>query len=236
MIRVVLLLLIALATLLPSGQVRAQVVDSSASARGTERAEATLDSLRADPALRYEVDPEQPTSLWDRFWSGIGQILRQIFGGNAGYFTRPILYGLMGLLLVWVIVLIARSDVRVLRRGGAAGGARGTGILPDDITREDYAALARQAEARGELRDALRWRFLDVLQRLDATGRSAYRPDKTHDAYAADLSGADQAPFLRVARSFERVWYGGYEVDASAYPAVREAALGIASASNPQTA
>ncbi len=239
MSRISVLLLIAAWAFAPPNSASAQAADSVAQARASgpyASAEATLDSLRSDPALRYEVDPESSDSLWSRFWRGIERILGRIFDGNAGYFTRPVLYSMMGLLLVWAIVLVARSDVRVLRRGTTSARASGGSVLPDDITREDYARLAQSAEERGELREALRYRFLHVLQRLDATGRSGYRPDKTHEAYAADLPADDRAPFFAVARPFERVWYGGYAIDEARYPAVREAALGLVGALKPQPA
>lgn len=190
---------------------------------GYAEAEATLDRLRDDPNLVYRAEEVQESeSILSRLWRGVLRLLHRVFGGQAGYITRPVLGVVLGAVVLWVIVLIARSDVRILSRGSGRLGVKGQ-LLPDDITAMDYARLASDAEAQGDVRAALRWRFLHVLQHLNATGQSAYRPDKTHAEHAAALSPHVRAPFQLLARVFERTWYGGYDLLASAYAPARDA-------------
>ncbi len=161
--------------------------DSVALSPGYADAEVTLELLRDDPNLAYRSEVQESESLLSRLWRGFMRLVERIFGGQAGFITRPVLAVVLGAVVLWVIVLIARSDVRVLARGPVRRGSKGQ-VLPDDISGVDYARLASAAEAEGDVRAALRWRFLLVLQHLDATGQSAYRPDKTHAEHASALA------------------------------------------------
>jgi len=81
--------------------------------------------------------------------------------------------------------------------------------------------LLRQAMAEGHHREAIRFRYLRVLQRLAADGVVVWQKHKTNRDYLAEVQRSGRAdlaaPFGEVTRLFAWVWYGEAPVDAVRY-------------------
>jgi hypothetical protein len=125
----------------------------------------------------------------------------------------PVLYALLGALVLLAAALIARGSIR--RTAAAAGRA----ARARSAAREDPADLEREADraaAAGEWETAVRLRFRAGLLRLDARDAIEYRPSMT----TGEVSRAIFSPaFDRVGADFDAIAYGGrpaHEADEAA--------------------
>ena len=175
---------------------------------------------RADPDFQYDTPQAQGPSLWERFWRWVGdKVFGPIAENTTWGFWQVVLAALAVGALGWVVARLLSAD------GGGVFGTSApsaTGLLLDveDIAAVDLGARLADALGRGDLRQAVRLRYLLVLQALDADGAVAWRRDKTNRQYVAEVNAhrADLAgPFRQVTRAFDAVWYGERAVPAGLY-------------------
>ena len=182
-----------------------------------------LDAYRADPDFQYHRTEARGPSLWQRFWTW----LSRLFGDSAGqappgfWTTVFVLLSVLG--LGWAVT-------RVLQAGGSGLFSRsdrapdGAPLLDvEDIAEVDLGTRLRTALAAGNHREAVRVRYLQTLQALDAAGVVAWRRDKTNRQYAAEVGAARPAladPFRDATRVFDAVWYGERPVSGALYARV----------------
>ncbi len=198
-----LVLMLALVSVVPVARGQEGVIDTTARVPRSV-SPAALDALRAEKAFVYRDAAEkvEGTSLWDALMRYLNSLL-SVASSPVG---RPLVYFLLGLLVLWGILKLLRIEPSAAFRRAAAQ-VRGTGGMPDDLSALDYRAEAQRARSRGDFRLAMRYLFLHVLQRLDEAGRIAYRPEKTNRAYLREMGAlrADVEPFVY---AFEVAWYG----------------------------
>ena len=186
-----------------------------------------LDELRADPDYRYDGDAQTAVSWDEQLRRWLMDRLRALFeGADEAQVSRVVnwvLYGLAALIVGWALLKLIRMDgTSPLARGGPAGAApddhADAGRPADDLTR-----LLDDAARGGRYREAVRWQYLRLLGTLGRAGLLDLQPSKTNRRYRADLAGHAFGPdFARASRLFDRVVYGGVEVDAARYAAVAE--------------
>ena len=85
----------------------------------------------------------------------------------------------------------------------------------DDIEQLQIADLLKQAIAAGNYRIAIRLQYLDLLKKLNATGRIVWMKDKTNRDYLSELF-AKSWNFEEVRRltlAYEQVWYGEHTLN-----------------------
>jgi hypothetical protein len=82
------------------------------------------------------------------------------------------------------------------------------------ITSSGYEKLINEAIFNKDFRSAIRYLYLQTLQRLSMSGFIQLSPDKTNYEYVKDLSGkVHQNEFASLTLSYEYVWYGKFDVD-----------------------
>ena len=179
-----------------------------------------VERYRADPDFQYDRPQARGPSLWDRLWSWLQ---RTLFGPVERYttvsFWEAVLVVGAVLALGWMVARLVGAD------GGGVFATRtrtGAGPLLDveDIAEVDLGARLAEALGRGDLREAVRVRYLLVLQALDASGALAWRRDKTNRQYVGEVAAARAdlaAPFRAATRAFDAVWYGERPVSAALY-------------------
>lgn len=96
-------------------------------------------------------------------------------------------------------------------------------IEPEDINTLKIDPLLAQALINKDFRLATRLRFLALLQSLNKKGFINWKRDKTNLNYKHQLEGKPvQLMFWQLCHSYERVWYGNYDLDEKAYQNVSE--------------
>ncbi|MEM0963810.1 MAG: DUF4129 domain-containing protein [Bacteroidota bacterium] len=180
-----------------------------------------IDRYRVDPDFQY-ADPEaEGASLWDQFWDWVARTFWSPIMESTTADGRQLVIVLLAVLgLGWAVA-------RLLRTGGVGGvfarseAAPAVGLLDvEDIAEVDLGSRLREALGVGDYREAVRVRYLSVLQALDETGALAWRQDKTNRQYVAEVAqGAPPlaGPFRQATRVFDAVWYGERPVSESRY-------------------
>lgn len=136
---------------------------------------AVLDSVFATRAYRWADEP-RPLGLLRRWWSELGDWLRELQAGNPVIFRLLVL----GLFLALVLIL-AHAAWRVWRTVRATVPPPGvTPIHPPEAHDADwYARAADRAAAEGRLAEALQLAFVAVALALDRQGLLQYHGSKT---------------------------------------------------------
>ena len=187
-----------------------------------------LDRLRADPDYQYSRDDVQAAVSWtSRFRRWLLDRLASLFdGADADAVSRTfnwVLYGLAALVLGWALLKLLKMDVaHPFARRDAAAPAEAD-LADAARPAADLTTLLADAARAGRYREAVRWHYLRLLGGLGRAGLLDLQPSKTNRRYRADLAGHALGPdFARASRLFDRVVYGGAELDAERYALVAE--------------
>ena len=182
----------------------------------------TLDAYRADPDFQYDDPQAAGPSLWDLFWDWVARTFLMPLAETTSVRGWVWFWTAVAVLLIgWVVVRLLQVEGGggVWTRRDADG--PGVGLLDvDDIADIDLGTRLREALAAGDLREAVRIRYLSLLQALDSAGALAWRRDKTNRQYAAEIAlsrPATAEAFRTATRVFEAVWYGERDVSGALY-------------------
>lgn len=78
----------------------------------------------------------------------------------------------------------------------------------------DYDKLITLAVSKGNYRAAVRYHYLQTLQKLTLKGIIQFAPDKTNYQYVNEMSGKlYKTAFASLTLHYEYVWYGEFEID-----------------------
>jgi hypothetical protein len=142
--------------------------------------------------------------------------LANLFSGNTGLF---LLWTIISLVAALVILMVVRNYQVKGKKIHAA--AADTPVTGDDIVHTNWANLQQQAMQRGEMKLAVRYSFMWLLQLLQERSMIDYRKDKTNYDYYRELAGtALSRDFRQLSARYEYVWYGQFTLtndDCSAY-------------------
>ncbi len=144
----------------------------------------------------------------------IGWLLKRLFrfaigGGETG---RVLVWVIVAVLLVWVVWMLLPV---VLRWLGALPSPRTSGasparmeVLPESADLFEQAGLALRD---GHHAEAIRLALLALIARLEKRGMLRYDTSRTNREYQRELTPSAEiaAGFGRLARIYDRVWYGG---------------------------
>lgn len=181
-----------------------------------------VDRYRDDPDFQYADPKAEGPSLWERFWDWIHRTFWKPMMESTTADGRAVALTVLAVVgLAWVVARLLRAEGSgglFVRSGPAAPGVSLLDV--DDIAEVDLGTRLREALAAGDHREAVRVRYLAVLQALDAARALAWRRDKTNREYLAEVARAapDLAdPFRQATRVFDAVWYGERPVSAARY-------------------
>ncbi len=168
----------------------------------------------------YDVSdgPTLLDSLVNAVLEQLGRLLLRVDGdGGTGSVVAA-------LALVAVVVALVVALAVLLRRLRRSGRVQTVVQGPVGRAHTSWAAQAQQAEAAGDLREALRCRWHETIALLAEAGLVREVPGRTTGEYlrAAVVSlPAASVPLTAMTQRFEAVWYGGEAVDADALAAIR---------------
>lgn len=185
--------------------------------------EAELQRYRNDPRYQYaDVGPQsRGPSLLSRLWMWLERFLfRPMSEATGPLFWQVVRIVLAGLIIAFLLSRLLGVNLGGLFRRHASGpsGAEAGPLLDvDDIEAVDLDRLLADAVTARQHRDAVRYRYLRVLQRLAAAGLVDWQKNKTNRDYLREVRRSDAedlvAPFAEVTRLFAWVWYGAATVD-----------------------
>lgn len=90
--------------------------------------------------------------------------------------------------------------------------------IDEDIDETRWEALLQKAASEGELRMAVRYSYMWLLQLLQHGRLIEYRNDKTNYEYFSELAGTEyKVPFRQLSRQYEYTWYGGFAISQESY-------------------
>jgi hypothetical protein len=81
----------------------------------------------------------------------------------------------------------------------------------------DFSALQKQAMASGNTKLAVRYLFLQMLQKLNDRGHIVYVKNKTNINYVNEIPEGFKNDFSKLALYYEYIWYGNTAIDIEKY-------------------
>jgi uncharacterized protein DUF4129 len=86
----------------------------------------------------------------------------------------------------------------------------------------DFSKLITQALNSKNYRLAIRYHYLQLLQKLTQKGIIEFTPDKTNYEYVKELSGKPyKKDFATITLHYEYAWYGEFEIDEQTFSAIQ---------------
>ena len=86
----------------------------------------------------------------------------------------------------------------------------------------DYGKLIAKAVSACNYRMAVRYHYLQSLQKLSLKGAIQFAADKTNHQYVNELTGKTyKKAFASLTLHYEYVWYGGFEIDEYVFNAIQ---------------
>ena len=165
--------------------------------------------------MEYTV---QPPSIWERIGWWFQQLYENLFiNPNTPIYLTIFYYVVLLAAIIAAVYFILR-----LRYGkGLMPNARryaSDGIgTPTGAYQEDYDSLLKDALDNGDYKLAVRYVYLKCLVALAHKKQIQLKDWKTPYDYEQELTGAATKPYKSLARLFEYVWYGDFEVTESTY-------------------
>jgi hypothetical protein len=86
--------------------------------------------------------------------------------------------------------------------------------LPDD---SDYQSMISKAAGKGDYRLAVRYHFLNSLQRLSEKGLLTLAAEKTNYQYVNEIDAEKRKPFTALVLNYDYVWYGHIDINQEQY-------------------
>lgn len=165
-------------------------------------------NVLARPAFA-ESQPGFAAQAWDWLLDAVGRFLSLLGGSAVGQVA-------FSTLLVALVAAVMIGVVAFARRIRRSGGGRVDDVLgPVGRTADEWREAAREAEHRGDLREAVRGWYRALVGDAASRGLVEEIPGRTAGQYLAairqEVPAAAEA-FRRATRTFEEAWYGSHAV------------------------
>ena len=177
---------------------------------------------RGQKDFKYDNVAPVQEDLWKRFWRWIWELIDRVLSNTyTGGFLKYLIIVVLATGLIFVVIKMLGLDLRIF-----AGKARVVDVpyteTTDNIHEIDFNAEIDRAIAAGNYRLAVRLFYLYSLKRLDERDVISWMPEKTNQAYLAEITDPDQrSQFGRLTRQFEFVWYGEFFIDKAHFNQVK---------------
>lgn len=134
-----------------------------------------------------------------------------------------VLWGMAGLFVLFVVYKLAFAQGGMGKQAAATDGnvkvLDEEGKLP--TTDKNFDTFIDKAKRENNYRLAVRYLYLQLLQRLTAVGAIEPAVDKTNTEYLNELVGKPYKETVAVlTRYYDYAWYGEFEMDAALYAIV----------------
>lgn len=174
--------------------------------------------LKANPDYDYDRRLHVQNLLWDRLMRWLQELLRKIFGSQAGSMVFGNLHWAVLAAAVALLLFFLRKRLFHSVFSAEVGNPRQVTAMEEDIEKLDLDRLLAKAEDDGDWRMALRYQYLKVLRRLIDEGRIQWQPRHTDREYLHQLRDpAERASFSEISFLFKWAWYGNAPMDEARY-------------------
>jgi len=206
---------------LPAYHAAAQDTTVAGSTVNTAPTDAQWQQLQHDDAFGYAQEKENskqpaPKPVKNNFFEELIKAIVSFFSSTVG---AAILYTDLFLVIAYVAYRILIGEKSFLF-------ARKKTVLTEDTATQteeellgiDWEQRLRAAYDKADLRLAIRYSYMWLLQLMQERELIQYRNDKTNNDYYHELSETQyKQPFRQLTREYEFAWYGQYPVSGAAY-------------------
>ncbi len=177
--------------------------------------------LTNDKAFGYLNELEQvkqPEQYKPGIFEKIIQALLGFFSSGAG--TALVWILVIGVIVYVLVKLVLNKDSFLFSRSKKKMSPGDLVQEDEDIAATNWEALLQQATNNNDLRMAVRYSYMWLLQMLQHHELIKYRIDKTNYEYVTELNETDyKQPFKQLSRMYEYAWYGQFTPSDTAYTA-----------------
>ena len=176
-----------------------------------------------DNDFNYIEKTKIDTSAWDRFWSAVGQFLRDLFDFGNGAKALSGIEIAMKIIAFLVIIFVIYLIVKVIinKEGGWIFGKSAKKIKVSEITEEDihsmdFSSAITKAKNEKNLRLANRYYYLWLLKSFSDKEIIEWDIEKTNADYLNEISNLElKNEFQFLSYVYEHSWYGEFELTKS---------------------
>lgn len=173
-----------------------------------------------DNDFNYTEKTKIDTSAWDRFWSAVGQFLRDLFDFGNGAKALSGIEIAMKIIAFLVIIFVIYLIVKVIinKEGGWIFGKSAKKIKVSEITEEDihsmdFSSAITKAKNEKNLRLANRYYYLWLLKSFSDKEIIEWDIEKTNADYLNEISNLElKNEFQFLSYVYEHSWYGEFEL------------------------
>lgn len=178
-------------------------------------------------AFNYTENPNGKTWIAKIiYW--ISDFFDKIFNSKAfnnryfGIFLKGLIYLLLVVLLVFIISKLSGIDLKILAKKSTDIRVAYTESL-ENIHEINFDEQIENALKAGNYRLVVRLSYLKTLKILSDRAEIFWMPDKTNQAYLAELKNEQQRQaFAQLTYQFEYVWYGDFPIDKSSFESINQ--------------
>jgi hypothetical protein len=213
----------------PKGDFR-NIYDSSIAINAQKKVpDSVMQAILADDDFWYANKTEEEKGQKERIDSSKKNSQKSSNSSNDGFLNSTGASWIMWIILILVmlgaiIVFLMNNQVNLFssKSKKMVQDATHDGNMPENIFEIEYEAAINKALADGNYRLATRFLFLRTLKMLSSKKIIDYAADKTNFDYLFQVNGSKYYPlFMQVAKNYEYVWYGKFEVDEEQFKAIR---------------
>jgi len=178
-----------------------------------------IKSYLKDKDFRYFEDPESTKTLWERLMEWLKrQFLKLTEYDSYNTAWDIFIYLLIALAVVAIVFGIYKSEIKGLFLSNKNKNKLNVSEYLEDIHTIDYEKMIEQAIANKNFRYAIRLNYLRSLKILSDKELIYWKIDKTNREFLREIKLNNlKSKFEKITNDFESIWYGGFEIDLSAY-------------------
>lgn len=143
----------------------------------------------------------------------------------AGFvtFLRIIIYIAVGLIVILLIRFLLFKNIGWANFKKKKSGVQKIEVNEDGQLMTDYEALVRKATTDNDFRLAVRYYYLWLLSKLDASDYIDFHPQKTNSDYLNEIKIQSlKKEFARLSYIYDYIWYGEIPMRESDFNLVRK--------------
>lgn len=170
-----------------------------------------------DKDFRYFEDPESTMTLWERLMEWLKRQFYKLTEYDSYYTAWDIfIYILIALAVVAIVFGIYKSEIKGLFFSNK--NKLNVSEHLEDIHSIDYEKMIEEAIANKNYRYAIRLNYLRSLKKLSDKEIIYWKVEKTNREFLREIKlNSLKSKFEKITTDFESIWYGGFEIDHSAY-------------------
>ena len=172
-----------------------------------------------DKDFRYFENPESTMTLWERLMEWLKrQFLKLTEYDSYNTAWDIFIYLLISLAVVAIVFGIYKSEIKGLFFSNKNNNKLNVSEYLEDIHSIDYEKMIEEAIANKNYRYAIRLNYLRSLKILSDKEIIYWKIDKTNREFLREIKvNYLKLKFEKITTDFESIWYGGFDIDRSAY-------------------